>query len=47
MAQGVSRRDFLKVGGIGAAFAAGAAGTLGIGSILGAACRRRTRRPSR
>lgn len=34
MVQDVSRRDFLKVGGI-AGFAAGAAG-LGIGSILGA-----------
>lgn len=37
MVQDVSRRDFLKVGGI-AGFAAGAAG-LGIGSILGAPCR--------
>ena len=33
MAQDVTRRDFLKVGGF-AGFAAGAAG-LGIGSILG------------
>lgn len=34
MAQGVSRRDFFKLGGVGAA-AGVAASTLGIGSILG------------